>query len=122
MTRNTLSGTILLLTAGLLLLGGCNMFDELAVSNVDLKKIEDGSYAGQYEYEDINYRVWTKVKAGEIRDVVIFDAPSTPAGEKAKGVITRVKADQKLTVEPVQGAETESKVLLKAIEVSLKQD
>ncbi|MGE5623740.1 MAG: flavodoxin domain-containing protein [Methanocella sp.] len=92
----------------------------LKINDVDLTKVKDGEYEGDYDGELVKAKVRVKVAGGRIVDLVLLKH-ETGLGGKAKVIVKRVVQAQSLAVDTVSGATHSSKVILKATELALKK-
>ncbi len=90
------------------------------ISNVAFGDLPDGSYPGHYVSGGEEYRVIVRLKDGAISEIVPLSMPQTPQAGRAEAVLQRVIEQQKIDVEPVEGAREESLGLLKAVEGALR--
>jgi uncharacterized protein with FMN-binding domain len=92
----------------------------MKIENVNLEKVSDGKYNGEYSYGSFTYKVEVSVKGHKIENIDIVSNRDTSYAKKAEGVIRTVLDKQSVDVDAVSGATTTSKALLKAIENALK--
>ena len=98
------------------------MEDKLAaveLSEVDLSKIEDGIYKGEEKVGLVAAIVEVEVKDNKISSIKLVDHRNW-RGKPAEVIIDKVIEEQKTNVDTISGATASSKVILKAIENSLK--
>ena len=100
---------------------GCNDIDSITIKNVNLEKVKDGAYKGEYKNFPIKVVVNIKVKNHQITEIKITKH-RTWEGEKAEVIIEDVIRAQSLEVDAISGATISSKCILKAIENALEQD
>lgn len=91
----------------------------MKISNVDLTKIEDGLYNGEYAYGHYTYKVEIQVKNHKIAAIRVVSGGESKQAKMAEGVTDRIIAEQKLDVDVISGATTTSKAILKAVENAL---
>jgi len=91
------------------------------IRDIDLSKVADGSYVGEFSYSNTTCRVEVVVGNHRIEAVNILENGSTDYAKKAEGVVEKVIAGQKTNVDAVSGATTTSKALLKAVEAALEE-
>ncbi|EYE89131.1 FMN-binding protein [Fervidicella metallireducens AeB] len=95
--------------------------NRIKISNVDLSKVKDGIYIGEYYLnEDVGAKVRISVQNKTINSIDILEH-KCGLGKKAENIISDVKAEQSLNVDTVTGATGSSKVILKAIERGLNK-
>lgn len=93
---------------------------KMPIENVDLGKVQDGTYNGAYVYGSYTYEVQVAVKGHKIEKIDVVSNRDSSYAKKAEGVIDRVLEEQAVNVDAVSGATTTSKALLKAIENAVK--
>lgn len=93
----------------------------MEIRNIDLAKVPDGAHVGTFTYSDFKYKVKTLVKFRKILHIQVLQNRDTKYAKRAEGVIPRIIKRQTPNVDVVSGATTTSKVLMKAVENSLKQ-
>jgi len=103
------------------LLIGCNDTDSITIKDVNLEKVKDGTYKGEYKNFPVKVVVSVKVKNHQITEIKITKH-RTGEGEKAEVIIEDVIRAQSLEVDAISGATISSKCILKAIENALEQD
>ncbi|MDF2592746.1 MAG: FMN-binding protein [Clostridia bacterium] len=99
------------------------MQEELPViqmDKVELNKIADGSYTGEYLGKLVKVVVEVTVKDNKIVDIVIMKHDNG-LGKKAEKIVDQIIKRQSLDVEVVSGATSSSKAILKAVEVALSK-
>jgi uncharacterized protein with FMN-binding domain len=99
------------------------MQEELPViqmDKVELNKIADGSYTGEYLGKLVKVVVEVTVKDNKIIDIVIMKHDNG-LGKKAEKIVDQIIKRQSLDVEVVSGATSSSKAILKAVEVALSK-
>lgn len=90
------------------------------ISNINLSKIKDGIYYGEYKTMLVSAKVKVYVKSGKIMKIDIVEHKHG-RGKKGEDIISRVIEYQSLKVDPISGATVSSKVILKAIENALRE-
>jgi uncharacterized protein with FMN-binding domain len=93
--------------------------DSLIIETVDLQKIKDGTYEGEYKNFPVIAVVSIKVKNHKITEIEIIKHREGK-GEKAEAIIEDVIRAQSLDVDTISGATRSSKCILKAIENALQ--
>jgi uncharacterized protein with FMN-binding domain len=116
----------LLPLAVLAVLVGCNSAEVKAVrampiNHVDLAKVADGTYLGDFTYGGFTYQVSVAVASHQIRDIAVVKNRTTSPAKKAEEAMKRVMEQQRNDVDAVSGATTTSKALLKAVENALNK-
>ncbi|NPV53446.1 MAG: FMN-binding protein [Firmicutes bacterium] len=91
----------------------------MPINEVDLSRVSDGTYEGDFSYGRFTYVVEVIVKDHRIENIKILKNRDTGHAKKAEGVIKRVIQAQSLKVDAITGATTTSKTLLKAVENAL---
>lgn len=88
------------------------------ISDIDLEKIPDGTYVGDYDVSLVYVKVEATVKNGRITDIKLLEHKNGK-GEKAEVIVDRIIKAQSLDVDTVSGATNSSIVIKKAIEIAL---
>jgi len=88
------------------------------ISDIDITKIKDGEYEGEYRTTLVSSKVQVYVKNGKIKRIDIIEHKHG-RGKKGEEVINRVISAQSLRVDAISGATISSKVILKALENAL---
>ncbi|MEW9095916.1 MAG: FMN-binding protein [Clostridiaceae bacterium] len=92
---------------------------EVEINNVDLYKVRDGEYSGEYNLKEIiGAKVKVTVNNNKITDIDLIEH-KYGLGKKAEAVTNRVIEEESLNVDVVSGATASSKVILKSIENAL---
>ena len=117
-----LSIVIVLLIGGRLLLSSIeNKLNELSRMNTampDLNQVRDGVYQGDYSTFPVSAQVEVTVIDHVITDIRLIKH-TNGQGESAETIIPEVLQAQSIKVDAITGATYSSKVILKAIELSL---
>jgi uncharacterized protein with FMN-binding domain len=92
--------------------------EEITISNVNLSKVEDGTYTGSYEVLWVAAEVKVNVKNHKIEGIELVKHKND-RGASAEIIPSKVVVAQSLAVDIVSGATSSSKVILKAIENAL---
>lgn len=95
-----------------------DQLNDLRIINVDISKVEDGSFIGSYKVFPITAEVKVTVANHEIREIELLKHKSGQ-GVQAEIIPSKVVEAQTLEVDAVSGATLSSKVILKAIENAL---
>lgn len=90
----------------------------IQMDKVELSKIEDGSYSGEYLGKLVKVVVEVGVKEHKITEINIVKHDNG-LGKKAERIVDQIISRQSLNVEVVSGATSSSKAILKAVEVAL---
>lgn len=93
--------------------------NEINIENVDLSKVKDGNYTGNFDAILIGAEVNVKVEDHKIIDVELVKHKNEK-GKNAEIIPERVVQAQSLQVDAISGATNSSKVILKAIENALE--
>lgn len=93
---------------------------EIEIKSVDLKKVSDGSYTGEYKAGPVLAIVSVNVKNNKISDVRIVKH-ECGLGKKAEKITNEIQKSQSLNVDVISGATLSSKVILKAAETALEK-
>ena len=114
----------LLLALSLLAVVGCNdaevkIVRAMPINHVDLARVRDGTYPGDFAYGGFDYRVQLTVAGHQIEDIVVVKNRTSRHAKMAEDVVPRILDQKKNNVDAVSGATTTSKALLKAVERAL---
>lgn len=91
----------------------------LTIGQVDLARVEDGEYEGEYDGGLVKAKVRVRVSGHRITDLTIL-RHNTGLGRKAESIVKAVVEAQSLAVDAIAGATYSSKVILKATEAALR--
>ncbi|WP_010681244.1 FMN-binding protein [Acetivibrio cellulolyticus] len=94
------------------------LMSKLVVSDVDLQKVNDGTYNGYFNGYLVAANVDVTVKDHKITDIKLVKH-KYERGKQAEAVVGKVLSAQTLKVDVVSGATNSSKTILKAIENAL---
>nr|WP_243183188.1 FMN-binding protein [Anaerosolibacter carboniphilus] len=94
------------------------MIGAITINEVDLSKIQDGTYRGSHDAIWVGADVTVIVKDHKIIDIKL-ERHLNGRGEPAEIIPQRVIDAQSLEVDFISGATSSSKVILKAIEKAL---
>ncbi|MDF2880347.1 MAG: FMN-binding protein [Clostridiaceae bacterium] len=93
---------------------------EIEIKSVDLKKVSNGSYTGEYKSGPVLAIVRVNVENNRISAVKI-EKHECGLGKKAEKITSEIERSQSLNVDVVSGATLSSKVILKAAETALEK-
>jgi uncharacterized protein with FMN-binding domain len=97
-----------------------NEVREMTINEVELSKVHDGTFCGDFTYGNFTYEVEVTVQDHQIQRInILRNRSESDHAKKAEGVADKVIKAQSLKVDAVTGATTTSKALLKAIERAL---
>ena len=88
------------------------------ITDVDLSRIEDGTYVGSYSAFPVKVALTVTVKDRRITDIRITQHDNGQ-GKPAEAIVDNVLAAQSLQVDVISGATYSSKVILLAIREAL---
>jgi uncharacterized protein with FMN-binding domain len=91
----------------------------LNIVHIDLSKIKNGTYYGDYSYKRVIHRVEVTVENSIITKISIHENRTNDYAKMAEGVTIKVIEQQRNNVDAASGATRSSNVLLKAIENAL---
>jgi uncharacterized protein with FMN-binding domain len=86
--------------------------------NIDVNKIKDGKYEGEYDAGYIYAKVRVTVSKGKITAIDILQHQNE-RGQSAEKITDKIISAQSLNVDAVSGATNSSKVIKKAVESAL---
>ncbi|MBW2984699.1 FMN-binding protein [Candidatus Woesearchaeota archaeon] len=89
------------------------------INDVDLSKVEDGTYEGAFGYHGVDYGVRVTVKDHKIESIEVIQTEEDEYAKMAEAVLDKVISEQKITVDATTGATTTSMAFLKAVEIAL---
>lgn len=92
--------------------------DDITIENVDVSKLEDGSYTGEYSTTLVSAKVEVVVEVRQITNITILEHEHGP-NHGAYGVADYIVSEQTLNVDTISGATMSSKVIAKAVENAL---
>ncbi|HKK83169.1 MAG TPA: FMN-binding protein [Atribacterota bacterium] len=116
---------ILIVGAGMLiyLTKDLSKYRKMVINDVDLTKIEDGVYEGEFSGGRWKNKLEVMIQDHRIDDIKLIKASSTAGmddiGEK---IFQKVEEKQSLEVDAVSGATVHTKAVLKSIENALSED
>ncbi len=96
------------------------VMSSLSIKDVDLASVADGTYTGEFDAKLVYAKVRTTVKNHRIVSVEILEHRNG-RGKAGEQVTSEIVAKQSLTVDGVSGATISSKVITKAVELSLRK-
>lgn len=94
--------------------------EETVIEEVDLFRISDGTYTGEYDVGLVYARVEVAVAGGAITDIRILEHKNGRGGP-AETVTGAIVEQQRIGVDAVTGATNSSTVIKKAVENALRQ-
>jgi len=130
--KNKMFRIILYILVGILIVGAgmliyltkdLSKYRKMVINDVDLTKIEDGVYEGEFSGGRWKNKLEVTIQDHRIDDIKLIKASSTAGmddiGEK---IFQKVKEKQSLEVDAVSGATVHTKAVLKSIENALSED
>ena len=100
----------------------CEQVRNMTIQNIEVARVADGTYTGDFSYDGFTYEVEVAVEARAIRSIrVLKNRTSSERARNAERVLVSVVRKQSLKVDAVTGATTTSKAFLKAVENALKK-
>ncbi len=93
---------------------------ETRIEEVDLSRVSDGTYTGEYDTGLVSARVEVRVESGEITDIRILEHKNERGGP-AEAVTEAIVSQQRIEVDAVSGATNSSTIIKKAVENALRQ-
>lgn len=91
---------------------------KMTIKEVDLTKLENGQYNGEFSKYRWIYKVKVDVENHTITNIK-FTEDSTQPGQYLDDLISKVIEEQKVNIDAIAGATVSSKAALKAIEDAL---
>jgi len=102
---------------------GLSKYRKMVINNVDLSKVENGVYQGEFTGGRWKNKLEVTIKDHQITELGLLNASKVSGmadiGEK---VFQQVKEKQSLQIDTVSGATVHTKAILKSIENALTQD
>lgn len=93
----------------------------MVIEKIDLLRISDGAYRGEFSYSKSTYAVKVTVENHKIKNIEVLQNGTSGYAKKAEGILSKVIDEQSLQVDAVSGSTTTSKSLLKATENAQKK-
>jgi len=87
----------------------------IEINNIDISKIADGTYIGEYNATYVYAKVEVSVEAGKIININILEHKGGAQGIPAESIIDNIYEEQRINVDTVTGATNSSKVIQSAI-------
>lgn len=102
---------------------GLSKYRKMLINDVDLSKVEDGVYQGEFTGGRWKNKLEVTVKDNRITDIGLINASkSSGMADIGEKVIQQVKERQSLQIDTVSGATVHTKAILKSIENALSQE
>jgi uncharacterized protein with FMN-binding domain len=92
----------------------------IEIENIDLQRVKDGDYTGEFDAILVAVEVLVKVRDHRITQIELV-RHENGRGKPAEVIPGRVVEKQSLQVDAVSGATSSSMVILEAIELALKK-
>ncbi len=108
----------MLLLFSAVLLAGCAI--DVEIDHVDLTKVTSGTYHGEYRSGPVKAIVEVEVRDYIITAINLIQHDNLRGG-KAEMIINSIQEKQSLEVDGISGATASSNVILKAVELALRQ-
>jgi uncharacterized protein with FMN-binding domain len=106
-----------------IILTGCQEIEAikaLKIEDISIGSVRGGTYEGFQDHRIVTAKVRVTVRDGRIADILLLEHKHGPK-HGADAIIGHVLDKQSLIVDAISGATYSSKVVLKAIELALKQ-
>lgn len=94
---------------------------QMTINNVDLSKLDNGTYNGEFAYGRYTYKVEVAVSNHTIEGIKVHHGRDSKHAKAAEGVVDNIISKQATNVEVISGATTTSKAILKAVEYALSK-
>ncbi len=94
---------------------------KMEITDIDLTKVQDGNYQGDFTYAGFTFSVEVGVKNHKIESIKIVNNMGASHAKQAEGVVERIIQKQSPNVDAVTGATTTSKAIMKAVENALNK-
>lgn len=92
---------------------------DIKIGQIELSKLPDGEYTGSYDVNYIAAKVRVSIFNHRITKIKLLEHKNE-RGKRAEVIPAKVVKAQSLKVDTITGATNSSKVILKAIELALK--
>jgi uncharacterized protein with FMN-binding domain len=93
---------------------------ERVPSDIDLSRLQDGTYQGESKHWPVAAKVEVRVQEKRITDIVIL-RHREGRGESAERITGDIIAAQSLDVDIVSGATVSSRTIIEAVEAALRK-
>ncbi len=93
--------------------------DNIQITDIDISKIDDGTYTGEYNVNFISAKVAVTIKEGVITRIDLLKHKNEK-GAPAERITEDIINEQKVDVNTITGATNSSKVIKKAVENALR--
>ncbi|MDR0841401.1 MAG: FMN-binding protein [Christensenellaceae bacterium] len=129
MYKKTITAVVCVILISLLFLTGRYFYKlskykqvvaDIAIEAPNLSNISDGTYNGAFDAAMISADVSVTIRSHRITEIKINEH-KTDKGQQAERITDDVLSAQSLNVDTISGATNSSKVILKAIELALKE-
>jgi uncharacterized protein with FMN-binding domain len=94
---------------------------KIEIKDIDISKIKDGVYTGEYDVNFISAKVEVKVENKKIKSITLIEHKNE-RGQAAEKIVNDVVQKNSIKVDTVTGATNSSKVILKSIEQALEEN
>lgn len=98
---------------------GIKQGKQVEINNVDISKLDDGTYRGEYSKDRWASEVEVTVKNSKIESIKSLSQPLTP--DVSYELSQKIVDEQKIDVDVVSGATVSSKAYLKSVENALNK-
>jgi uncharacterized protein with FMN-binding domain len=99
---------------------GLNEIKEMEISDIDISKLSDGIYIGEFKKGRWSYSVKIHIQGRSVRQIELTDAKMAAFKKINHEIMTRVILKNSINVDTYTGATVTSKAFLKAMENALK--
>jgi uncharacterized protein with FMN-binding domain len=117
-----ISVVIMVVVVSILMTRGLNDIQTMAISEVDLNNLQDGTYTGNFDRGRWSNQVEVKIKDQKITNIKIVKDIKYPMEDIVDKIFGQVIQEQSTAVDVISGATVTSKAYLKSIENALFQD
>jgi uncharacterized protein with FMN-binding domain len=94
---------------------------DLVINPIDLNKVKDGSYEGEFKSGRFSNKVKVVVVNHKITSVKIIDDVTFNLKEKEDELLAKILKEQSNDVDIVAGSSVTSKAILKSVELALQK-
>ncbi len=125
MKKHRILKIVLLIFSLIIIAGACFLFiglntKNVAIANIDIAQVSDGTYTGKYSAGRFSNEVSVTVKGGKITDIRLLKDVAVSLPGMSEKLFQNVIASQSLVVDAISGATVMTKAYLKAIEDALR--
>jgi uncharacterized protein with FMN-binding domain len=103
------------------LMWGMGPIKKMKINNVDISKIKDGAYKGEFKKARWNYIVEVTVKGGKITGITNVKMQYPELEKFSQDMTATIISEQRVNIDALSAATVDSKAFLKAVENALTE-